>query len=106
GDAAPDPAAPPRARTLRADLRVHLAERDRPPRGGARADAHQPLSMVRALGRRSSQEAIARTSEEQRCILGSSSRNRERAWTRRRRSEKPSSWPSWRTLGGSTACGS
>ena len=36
GDAAPDPAAPPRAGAVRPDLGIHLAERDRAARGGAR----------------------------------------------------------------------
>ncbi|PYN44216.1 MAG: hypothetical protein DMD95_11495 [Candidatus Rokuibacteriota bacterium] len=48
GHAAPDPADPPRAREIRAHLRIQLAERDRAARGGARADADQPVSVVGA----------------------------------------------------------
>src|SRR3989454_844229 len=48
GHAAPDPADPPRAREIRAHLRIQLAERDRAARGGARADVDQPVSVVGA----------------------------------------------------------
>ena len=45
---------------LRADLRVHLAERHRPPGGRAGADADQPVSVVGAPGGGPAQEAVSR----------------------------------------------
>ena len=61
GDAPPDPAAPPRAGAVRPDLGVHLAERDRPARGGARADEDRPVPVVGALRGRDPQEAMIAT---------------------------------------------
>ena len=58
-DAAQDPAARVRARPLRADLRIHLAERHRAARRRARADADQSLSVVGAARRGPAQEAVS-----------------------------------------------
>src|SRR5262245_36557384 len=60
GAPVPDPAAGPRARSLRTDLRIHLAERRGTAGRRAGADAHQPVSLVGAARRSASQEKIER----------------------------------------------
>ena len=58
GPAASDPAAHPRARHVRADLGIHLAERRRTTRGGAGLDVDQSLPLVSASGGRASQARV------------------------------------------------
>ena len=61
GNAAPDAADPARAHPLRADLRLFLGQRHRPPRRRRRADEDRPLPLGRAAGRREIEAAVTGT---------------------------------------------
>src|SRR5207249_18449 len=61
GRAPPDPAARPRAREARADLRVHLAERHRAAGGRAGAAADRSVSVVGAARRRAAEGTVRAT---------------------------------------------
>ena len=58
GYAAPDPAAALRARAVRPDLGVHLAERDRPAGGRPGPAEDRPIPVVRAAGGRDAQDQV------------------------------------------------
>src|SRR5207249_5458569 len=59
GDAPPDPAAAPRARAVRPDVGVHLAQRDRPARGRRSPLEDRPLPLVGAARGRDAQEEVS-----------------------------------------------
>src|SRR5207249_5942154 len=59
GDAPPDPAAAPRARAVRPDVGVHLAQRDRAARGRRSPLEDRPLPLVGAARGRDAQEEVS-----------------------------------------------
>src|SRR4030095_1434839 len=101
GRAVQDPADPARARAVRADLRVLLAERNRSARRGARADADQSLSVVGATRGGKTEEAVGGSalSSDRRAARGRWMLNVAPCWARGSREIRPPwRWTSTRAI--------